>query len=99
MLPFPQPCADMKMHLSSTDYGSFLQNEPSPVSTSTLAQKCTEKLVHEFNFLRDQAVQPLATFLEYVTCALVSLEPLRSCVSHLEFESDCARRVSIAMAT
>lgn len=31
----------MKMHLSSTDYGNFLQNEPSPISTTTLAEKCT----------------------------------------------------------
>lgn len=33
--------ADMKMHLGSTDYGNFLQNEPSPISTTTLAEKCT----------------------------------------------------------
>jgi V-type H+-transporting ATPase subunit d len=58
---------DMKMHLSSTDYGNFLQNEPSPLSTTTLAEKCTDKLVEEFNFLKVQAVEPLATFLEYVT--------------------------------
>ena len=57
----------MKMHLSSTDYGNFLQNEPSPISTTTLAQKTTEKLVEEFNFLRMQAVEPLATFLDYIT--------------------------------
>ena len=54
---------DMKMHLSSTDYGNFLQNEPSPISTTTLAEKCTEKLVEEFNFLKVQAVEPLATRL------------------------------------
>jgi len=58
---------DMKMHLSSTDYGNFLQNEASPISTATLALKCTEKLVEEFNFLRLQSVEPLATFLDYIT--------------------------------
>jgi len=58
---------DMKMHLAGTDYGNFLQNEPSPISTTTLAEKCTAKLVEEFNFLRNQAVEPLATFLDYVT--------------------------------
>ena len=58
---------DMKMHLSSTDYGNFLQNEPSPISTTTLAEKCTEKLVEEFNFLKVQSVEPLATFCEYIT--------------------------------
>ena len=55
---------DMKMHLASTDYGNFLQNEPSPISTTTLAEKCTEKLVEEFNFLKNQAVEPLATFVK-----------------------------------
>ncbi|KAL1524096.1 hypothetical protein AB1Y20_019006 [Prymnesium parvum] len=58
---------DMKMHLASTDYGNFLQNEASPISTTTLAEKCTAKLVEEFNFLKMQAVEPLATFLDYVT--------------------------------
>ena len=37
----PRRLADMKMHLASTDYGNFLQNEPSPISTTTLAEKCT----------------------------------------------------------
>ena len=97
------------MHLSSTDYGNFLQNEPSPISTTTLAEKCTvrrctdsrralascclhrmgargegggagwierkltptissqDKLVEEFNFLKIQAVEPMATFMEYIT--------------------------------
>ena len=95
---------DMKMHLTSTDYGNFLQNEPTPISSSTLQEKCTviavptssrlcarardpsavpswhfapksardaaqEKLVEEFTFLRNQAVEPMATFFDYITCA------------------------------
>jgi hypothetical protein len=28
--------ADMRMHLAVTDYGNFLQNEPSPLRTSSL---------------------------------------------------------------
>jgi len=55
------------MHLAGTDYGNFLQNEASPISTTTLAEKSTEKLVEEFNFLRIQAVEPLATFMDYIT--------------------------------
>mmetsp|Transcript_37666 Transcript_37666/g.82903 ORF Transcript_37666/g.82903 Transcript_37666/m.82903 type:complete len:366 (-) Transcript_37666:70-1167(-) len=58
---------DMKMHLAGTDYGNFLQNEPSPISSGTLQEKLTEKLVDEFNFLRSQAVEPLATFMDYIT--------------------------------
>ncbi|KAG8465261.1 hypothetical protein KFE25_002568 [Diacronema lutheri] len=58
---------DMKLQLQGTDYGNFLQGEPSPLSTNTLALKCTEKLVAEFEHLRVQAVEPLATFMDYVT--------------------------------
>jgi len=58
---------DMKLHLSQTDYGDFLANEPSPIHTTTIAEKCTEKMVAEFNHIRNQAVEPLATFLDYIT--------------------------------
>jgi len=58
---------DMKLHFSSTDYGDFLQNEPSPLHTTTIHEKCTQKLVQEFNHIRVQAVEPLATFLDYIT--------------------------------
>jgi len=60
---------DVKIHLASTDYGDFLNNEPSPLHTTTIAEKCTEKLVGEFNHLRCQAVEPLATFLDYISYA------------------------------
>jgi hypothetical protein len=69
-LPLPPPAdaaARLASRAASTDYGNFLQNEPSPISTTTLAEKCTEKLVEEFNFLKNQAVEPLATFCEYIT--------------------------------
>jgi len=58
---------DMKLHLASTDYGDFLSNEPSPLHTTTIAEKCTQKLVKEFNHIRAQATEPLATFLDYIT--------------------------------
>ncbi|ORY44334.1 ATPase, V0 complex, subunit D [Rhizoclosmatium globosum] len=58
---------DLKLQLSSTDYGGFLQNEPSPLATTTIAEKAREKLVHEFAYLRSQASRPLATFLDYIT--------------------------------
>lgn len=58
---------DVRMHLTGTDYGNFLQNEPSPLSTRTIAQHATAKLVDEFKFLRSQAIEPLATFLDYLT--------------------------------
>jgi V-type H+-transporting ATPase subunit d len=58
---------DVKLHLACTDYGNFLANEPSPISASTIAEKCTDKLVSEFNFIRVQAAQPLAKFMDYIT--------------------------------
>ncbi|KAL1919512.1 uncharacterized protein VTP21DRAFT_2205 [Calcarisporiella thermophila] len=60
---------DLKLQLSATDYGNFLQNEPSPISTSTIAEKLTEKLVREFEYIRTHAVHPLAKFLDYMTYA------------------------------
>jgi len=59
---------DMKLHFPATDYGDFLQSEPSPLQhTAVIADKCTEKLVKEFQHIRAQAVDPLATFLDYMT--------------------------------
>eukprot|EP01115_Flamella_aegyptia_P003855 TRINITY_DN17271_c0_g1_i1.p1 TRINITY_DN17271_c0_g1~~TRINITY_DN17271_c0_g1_i1.p1 ORF type:complete len:360 (-),score=83.95 TRINITY_DN17271_c0_g1_i1:49-1128(-) len=58
---------DMKMHLASTDYGDFLANEPSPLHTTTIAEKATQKLVKEFNHIRSQASQPLAQFLDFIS--------------------------------
>ena len=58
---------DFRMQLSGTDYGNFLANEPSPISTSTVAEKATRKLVAEFEYLRQNATKPLSTFLDYIT--------------------------------
>ncbi|KAG0149222.1 hypothetical protein CROQUDRAFT_669304 [Cronartium quercuum f. sp. fusiforme G11] len=60
---------DFKMQLSATDYGNFLANETPPISTSTIAEKATAKLVAEFNYIRSNAVEPLSTFLDYMTYA------------------------------
>ncbi|KAK4409883.1 V-type proton ATPase subunit d1 [Sesamum angolense] len=58
---------DIKMHLSATEYGSYLQNEPSPLHTTTIVEKCTLKLVDEYKHMLAQATEPLSTFLEYIT--------------------------------
>ncbi|OBZ71718.1 V-type proton ATPase subunit d [Grifola frondosa] len=60
---------DFRTQLSATDYGNFLANEPLPISTSTIADKATQLLVDQFNFLRSNAVEPLSKFLEYMTYA------------------------------
>ena len=58
---------DLKLHLQSTDYGNFLANEPSPLQVAVIDEKLKEKMVQEFRHIRNQAVEPLSTFLDYVT--------------------------------
>ncbi|XP_064103697.1 V-type proton ATPase subunit d 1 [Macrobrachium rosenbergii] len=58
---------DLKLHLQSTDYGNFLANEASPLQVSVIDDKLRDKLVTEFQHLRTHAVEPLATFLDYIT--------------------------------
>lgn len=58
---------DLKLQLSATDYGNFLQNEPSPLQTSAISDNATKKLVADFKYLRTNANQPLASFLDYLT--------------------------------
>ncbi|CAF2007571.1 hypothetical protein HID58_076895 [Brassica napus] len=57
---------DIKMHLSATKYGSYLQNEPSPLHTTTIVEKCTLKLVDDYKHMLCQATEPMSTFLEYI---------------------------------
>jgi len=58
---------DIKMHLQGTKYGNFLANEPPPLTTTTIQNKATEKMVEEFKALRAHANEPLASFLDYIT--------------------------------
>ncbi|KAF8133657.1 ATPase V0 complex subunit D [Boletus edulis] len=58
---------DLKTQLSATDYGNFLANEPSLLSTTTISDKATQILIDQFNFLRSNAVEPLCKFLDYIT--------------------------------
>ena len=58
---------DFKLQLQATDYGNFLQNEASPIQTSTIMEKARDKLVDEFRYLRANAVYPISEFLDYLT--------------------------------
>ncbi|GAB1598130.1 V-type proton ATPase subunit d-like [Argonauta hians] len=58
---------DLKLHLQSTDYGNFLANEPSPLTVNVIDERLREKLVIEFQHLRNHSLEPLATFLDYIT--------------------------------
>lgn len=59
--------SDLKLHLQSTDYGNFLQNEAGPLNVSVIDDRLREKLVTEFRHLRNQALEPMATFMDFIT--------------------------------
>ena len=58
---------DIKMNLSETDYDNFLSDEAGEITPALIQEKALSKMVQEFEFLRSQAVEPLATFLDYIT--------------------------------
>jgi len=58
---------DMRSALEETDYGTFLQDEPSPILVSTVSKRCYEKLADEFRYIKAQSVEPLTTFLEFIS--------------------------------
>ena len=39
---------------AATDYGPYLANEASPLYTTTIVEKCTQKLVEDWNRMRCQ---------------------------------------------
>lgn len=58
---------DIKLNLSATDYGPYVQNLASPLHTTTLIDACTQLLVDQWTFLRANADQNLGKFLDYCT--------------------------------
>ena len=58
---------DLKLQLSGTCYGKFLQDESSDLHPTTLVERCVDQFLDEFNYLRCNAEAPLSTFLEYCT--------------------------------
>lgn len=54
------------MNLAETDYGVMFLND-SVITPATVESKALSKLVTEFLYLRANAVEPLSTFLDYIT--------------------------------
>lgn len=57
---------DVRLNLQETDYGQFLA-DVSELSTASFKEKAEAKFAKEFQYMRSQANEPLATFLDYVT--------------------------------
>jgi len=49
-----------------TDYGDFLQDEPTPILVSTITKKCYDKLADEFKYLSAQCVEPCSTIMDFI---------------------------------
>lgn len=58
---------DLKLQLTATDYGPLLQYESTTLTTTLLAERLTSLYVQQFRYLRANASQPLAQFLDYIT--------------------------------
>jgi hypothetical protein len=81
LAPAPTPLRPPELHLTApgpppaprpppqtaTDYGAYLANEASPLFTSTIVDRCTRKLVDDWNAMRCQADEKLARFLDFCT--------------------------------
>lgn len=73
----PLPCSTFPEMLTRTDlklqltpaYGEYLSNVPSPLSTSIISSKATDKLIAEFRYVQAQATGSLLKFLDYITYA------------------------------
>lgn len=57
---------DVKLNLSETDYGDAVA-DMGDLNPSDLQKVAIEKLVTEFKYLRTQSVEPLSTFLDFVS--------------------------------
>jgi len=57
---------DLKLNLQETDYGQMLAND-SVLTPPIFETRGVDKLVTEFLYLRSQSVEPLSTFLDFIT--------------------------------
>ncbi|CAM9480614.1 unnamed protein product, partial [Ectocarpus fasciculatus] len=57
---------DIKLNLQETDYDQFLSMD-STVTPALIEQRALSKMVVEFQYVRAQAVEPLGTFMDFVT--------------------------------
>lgn len=62
---------DMRVALEDTDYGTFMQDEPSPLDVHTIRRKMQERLCLEFVFLQRQSDEKLRDFMDYCTYGIM----------------------------
>ncbi|CCK69091.1 H(+)-transporting V0 sector ATPase subunit d KNAG_0B06650 [Huiozyma naganishii CBS 8797] len=59
---------DLRLQLSSTDYGNFLSDVPQESLTTSMVQEAAaEKMYQEFNYIRNQLSGRSKKFMDYIT--------------------------------
>ncbi|CAI5759665.1 unnamed protein product [Candida verbasci] len=57
---------DLKLQLSSTDYGNFLQNYSGPLSTTIIQDNLIKKLFSNYQYIKSQSSGKLTQFLNFI---------------------------------
>ncbi|KAI5960946.1 VMA6 [Candida pseudojiufengensis] len=57
---------DLKLQLSSTDYGNFLANYSGPLSTSVLQENLNKKVYQQYQYIKTQSSGILTEFMNYI---------------------------------
>ncbi|RLV92029.1 V-type proton ATPase subunit d [Spathaspora sp. JA1] len=57
---------DLKLQLSSTDYGNFMANQSGNLSTSIIQDSLSKKLFQQYQYIKSQSNGKLTKFMEYI---------------------------------
>ncbi|CAK9441075.1 uncharacterized protein LODBEIA_P49440 [Lodderomyces beijingensis] len=57
---------DLKLQLSSTDYGNFLANHSGPLSTSVIQENLNKKVFQQYQYIKSQSSGTLTKFMDYI---------------------------------
>ncbi|KAG5418794.1 VMA6 [Candida metapsilosis] len=60
---------DLKLQLSSTDYGNFLANYSGPLTTSVIQENLNKKIYQNYQYIKSQSSGKLTQFMEYIQYA------------------------------
>jgi len=58
---------DLKIHLAGTSYGTFLNDEAAVVSSSLISARLRDKMVAEFEHMRNHSSGDLSKFLDFIS--------------------------------
>lgn len=80
---------DLKLQLSSTDYGNFLSSYGGPLSTSIIQDKLSKKMYQQFQYLKAQSSGKLTRFLDFITYGYM-IDNVMLMITGTLHDRDCA---------